>query len=103
MSPVRFRLAAALAVVLAVFAACAGTAAADDGLLLPVIPQSLTTPPPGYSLSGRDALRRAIATPVVQREATRGPGLTARPFLFGAHDWQVSFYRRGREVVRVEL
>src|SRR5437763_13625390 len=75
----------------------------QGGLLLPVALPSLTTPPPGFGYSARDAVRRASALPAVDREAAKGPGLVARVFVFGAHDWQVSFYRGSKEVLRVEL
>src|SRR5207244_3451747 len=84
----------------------AGPARAADGagsLLLPVAPPSLTKPPPGFAFSAREAVSRAAALTAVQREAAKGPGLVARPFIFGGRDWQVSFYRGSNEVVRVEL
>src|SRR4051794_16248000 len=84
-------------------------AVAAAGLLAPssasafqlAIPQSANATPPGFAISGRQAIRVAARAPKVREEARKKGALhalTAVPL--GTTTWQVGFYSGKTEVAR---
>jgi hypothetical protein len=82
----------------------AAPAAADEALFVPRVPQSTTTPPPGYRLSARDAVTVAERQREVVGEVARaGEAVTARAFIYGDRYWLVRIFSGARERARVQL
>ena len=65
-------------------------------------PRTLTRPPKGHVLSGRDATAIAALNPKIRAERERqGRGVTSRAFMKGSDRWQVSYYKGGKEIAQV--
>jgi hypothetical protein len=90
--------AALLALALLVAWALAAPPAASGADL--TSPRSLTRPPAGFELTGRDAIRIADRVPEVRRER-RERRLEPSAFTRGAGRWQISYFAGDREVVQV--
>jgi hypothetical protein len=84
-----------------IFALTAPPAHAEE-VLLPTPPASQTTPPPGFSLSARQAITRAQQHPKVSAERQAG-SLVAQAFVVSDRYWLVYFRRGGEIRVKVEL
>jgi hypothetical protein len=65
-------------------------------------PKSQTKPPPFYRLSAKRAIAVADRAPKVRAERRRGP-LAPTAYTKGFGRWQVSYFRRGREIVQVQI
>ncbi len=98
----------ALATALVGLAVLAPTALAQDdpvdespfgGQLPPPLerPSSQTTPPPGFAISARDAIRAAGAADVIRAELAESPGARPRALIRGDR-WQVEYTDGGTEV-----
>jgi len=59
--------------------------------------------PPGFELTGREAVAIASATATVRDELEESPGAEERAFTQGPCRWQVSFHAGGDEVARVAI
>src|SRR5919198_4919769 len=98
------RLAAVLAVVVGTLAA-ASPALAQDSLVPQVEPPpSLTKVPPGWHLSGKDAISIANRTTAVRRARAAHPGLRAsvgKPSYKDGRIWDVLYVERETGVVDV--
>jgi hypothetical protein len=66
-----------------------------------VRPASLDVAPPGHRLDGAQALRIAGRLPDVQSQLHGHRGAYGVPFEKGSAFWQVSYYRRGKEIAQV--
>jgi hypothetical protein len=64
-------------------------------------PASLTVPPPNHRLTGVRVERIADAVPKIRDLLHRHPKTTRQAFLKGAAQWQVSYYRNGKETGQV--
>jgi glycosyl transferase family 87 len=83
------------------------------GLLLPATalgantdlkaPASQTEPPRFFDRSAKQVIRVAERAEKVRAERARGPGLRPVAYTRGAGRWQVSFFRRGKEIVQVRV
>ena len=80
----------------------AAAASSPDSLFIPRAPTSLVDAPPGYRLTANGAVAAATRSPRVQKLLANGP-MKARAFTFGRREWQVSLFRGGKEVARVEV
>ncbi|MFN2615778.1 MAG: glycosyltransferase 87 family protein [Thermoleophilaceae bacterium] len=64
-------------------------------------PASQTKPPSFYRLSARQATAIAARTAKVRAERRRGRGLKPVAYTKGSGDWQISWFRKRRQVVQV--
>jgi hypothetical protein len=64
-------------------------------------PPSTTRPPPGHSLSAREAIAIAARSPSLRRELAKHPGHRREAFTKGPRRWQVSYYADGEEIAQV--
>lgn len=90
-------LAALAALVLLLLAA--GPASAQDL----TTPASLTEPPSGFRLTGRQAVQIAERTPEVRAAKRRHPGLDPSTHTRGPGRWQISWFAGDEEVVQVHV
>ena len=90
-----------VAVVAAIMLGSLPSVAWGDTVLLPRAPASQTIPPPGFSVSARQAIAIASRNAKVEAERSAGP---LRPMaLIAGRQWLVSFRRAGTLRVRVEI
>jgi hypothetical protein len=66
-------------------------------------PPSQTEPPRFFERSAREVIRLASRAEKVRAANRRRPGLRPAAYTRGVGRWQVSFFRRGREVVQVRV
>jgi hypothetical protein len=66
-------------------------------------PASLTEPPRGFRLTGREAVRIAERTPEVRAAKQRNPGLDPSTYTRGPGRWQISWFAGDEEVVQVHV
>jgi hypothetical protein len=66
------------------------------------LPPSQDKPPPGYRLSGRQAIRIADRTAAARRERTHRR-LAPTAYTKGPGRWQVSYFEDGRELAQVQV
>jgi hypothetical protein len=92
------RLIRALAVLVAILLLAPAAAAAED----PQLPPSQTVPPRFFERSGKQAERIAERASKVRAARRDGP-LDPTAYTRGVGHWQVSFFRRGKEVVQVQV
>ena len=95
---VRSGLSAGLPAALALLALLAAPAAAQD----PKLPRSQTEPPASFERTAREVERIASRAAKVREARSEGP-LDPTAYTRGAGRWQVSFFRRGDEVVQVHV
>ena len=60
-------------------------------------------PPAGFRLAAREVIRISDRTQAVRAELRLGHGLRAAVYTRGPGEWQVSYFRRGREVARTHI
>src|SRR5262249_51744861 len=93
----------AILLVLLTAALFAPAAAAKVGIAQPREPTSLTVPPPGFVLNGKQAITQAARSAKVRHEAARGPGLRPHALLVGFDYWLIEFARGNTRRAEVEI
>ncbi|MEX2193847.1 MAG: glycosyltransferase 87 family protein [Thermoleophilaceae bacterium] len=78
-------------------------AAAPAGAQGLTTPESLTQPPQGFELTGREAVRISERTPEVRAAKERHPGLDSGTYTRGPGRWQISWFAGDDEVVQVHV
>jgi hypothetical protein len=97
----RTQRAAALALAaIAAFLLAAAPAGAADNLRFP---PSKDVPPPGFRLTSEGVIALADKQPKVIEERRERDGLAAYAYLKGTSQWQVSYFRSGKERAQVTI